>query len=58
MNRGRDQCASIKGFPGDEAKWVWWANQRFTSPDHPDGFGDATATKIVKVVRKYICPAY
>jgi hypothetical protein len=58
VNRGRDQCATIKEWPGDEAKWIWWANQRFTSPEHPEGLGEATAARILKVVRKRICPTY
>jgi hypothetical protein len=48
----------VKEWPGDEAKWIESANQRFTSPDHPDGLGTATAAKILKVVRKRICPTY
>ncbi|MFI5937856.1 hypothetical protein [Actinoplanes sp. NPDC051494] len=58
IDRGRDQCNSIKSFPDDEAKWLWWTNQRFTSPEHPEGFGDATAAKILDVVRTHICPTY
>ncbi|WKU03747.1 hypothetical protein [Micromonospora sp. HUAS LYJ1] len=56
IDRGRDQCSTIKGFPDDQAKVIMFVNTRFTSPDHPDGFGDAKAKKINEVVKKYICP--
>ncbi|MFF5079422.1 hypothetical protein ACFY36_20385 [Actinoplanes sp. NPDC000266] len=56
IDRGRDQCVSIKEFTDDEAKVLKFANSRFTSPDHPEGFGNATAKKINLVVKKYICP--
>jgi hypothetical protein len=57
VNRGRDQCSSIPGNQ-DEAKLVDLTNKRFTSPDHPDGFGDAKSKRILATVRKYICPSY
>lgn len=58
VSRGRDQCATIKDWPGDEAKWTWWAQQRFTSPQRPEGYDAATANRIIKAARKYICPSY
>lgn len=58
VERGRNQCSSIKTFPNDEAKWVTLTLQRFTSPKHPDGFGTVKASKILVVVRRYICPSY
>lgn len=58
INRGRDQCTAVKEWPGDEAKWIDLANQRFTSPEHPEGLGEVTAARILKVVRKRICPTY
>ncbi|RGC68419.1 hypothetical protein C5N14_13615 [Micromonospora sp. MW-13] len=58
IDRGRDQCSSIKEWPDDEAKLIKFANTRFTSPDHPEGFGATKAKKINEVVRKYICPTY
>lgn len=58
VERGRNQCSSIKSFPNDEKKWVSLTNQRFTSPNHPDGFGTVKASKILVAVRKYICPSY
>ncbi|MCF2532285.1 hypothetical protein [Yinghuangia soli] len=30
----------------------------FTAPDHPDGFGAATAEKILDVEHTHICPTY
>ncbi|MGA4544637.1 hypothetical protein ACPA54_32060 [Uniformispora flossi] len=58
VSRGRDQCTSIGQDPKDRAKLVGLANQRFTAPTHPDGFGAATAEKILDVVHQYICPTY
>jgi hypothetical protein len=58
VDRGRNQCSSIKDFPGDEAKLVDLTNKRFTAPSHPDGFGKAKATKILAAVRKHLCPTY
>ncbi|MFF5290540.1 hypothetical protein [Paractinoplanes globisporus] len=58
VDLARDQCTTIEEFPGNEAKWLWWTNQRFTSAQHPKGFGEATAKKILATVQKYICPNY
>lgn len=56
VDRGRNQCDSISKWPDDEQKLIEHVNVRFTAPGHPDGFGDAKAKKILKVVRKYVCP--
>ncbi|MBB2941954.1 hypothetical protein FB565_001658 [Actinoplanes lutulentus] len=56
VDRGRDQCVTIKSFPDEPDKVLMFTNTRFSSPDHPNGFGDATAKKINKVIVKYICP--
>jgi hypothetical protein len=56
VDRGRDQCVTIKSFPDEPDKVLTFTNTRFSSPDHPNGFGDATAKKINKVIVKYICP--
>lgn len=58
VDRGRNQCSSIKTWPNDEKKWVELTKQRFTSPNHPDGFGTVKASKVLVAVRKYICPSY
>lgn len=58
VNRGRDQCSSVLLYPQDKAKLVDLTNQRFTSPNHPRGFGTEKSTKILEVVRKHICPTY
>ncbi len=58
IDRGRDQCTTIKEWPDDQAKQVKFANTRFTSPEHPEGFGTTKAKKINAAVRKYICPSY
>lgn len=58
VDRGRNQCSSIKAFPNDEKKWLELTKQRFTSPTHPDGFGVVKSSKILVAVRKYLCPNY
>jgi len=55
-SRGRDQRTSIASFPGDRAKLVDLTDRRFISPNRPEGFGAATAEKILDVVRKHIRP--
>jgi hypothetical protein len=57
VSRGRNQCSSIKDSPNDQAKLVRLTNTRFTSPDHPDGFGEAKAGRILEAVRTHLCPA-
>ncbi|MFE4515439.1 hypothetical protein ACFRMQ_14750 [Kitasatospora sp. NPDC056783] len=58
VSRGRDQCTSVSEWPTDQAKLVNVANQRFTSPKHPEGFGPEKSAKILAAVRKHICPTY
>ena len=58
VTRGRDQCSSIAGAAVDHAKLVALTNQRFTAPDHPDGFGTAAAERILTAVHTHLCPAY
>ena len=58
VDRGRDMCSSIPGNEGDEPKLVDLADLRFIGPDHPDGFGEAKATKILSAVREHVCPTY
>ncbi|MEK8108667.1 hypothetical protein NKG94_34535 [Micromonospora sp. M12] len=45
-------------WPNDQATVLKFANTRFTSPEHPNGFGDTKAKKINEAVRKHICPTY
>ncbi|GIF06873.1 DUF732 domain-containing protein [Actinoplanes siamensis] len=56
VNRGRDQCRDLKARP--EKDWVAMANQRFVTPQAPKGLGDATASKIIAVVRARLCPGF
>jgi hypothetical protein len=58
VDRGRDQCSSVKEWPGDQTKLVDLTQRRFTSPDHPEGFGPDKSAQILAVVRKYLCPTY
>ncbi len=57
MDRARNQCQSLYQFPKDKGKLVELANQRFTSTDHPQGFGPDTAAKINDALRTTLCPA-
>lgn len=58
INRGRDQCSSVKTSPSDQAKLIDLTNKRFTAPGHSDGFGLEKAERILATVRKHICPTY
>ena len=58
VDRGRNQCSSVKAWPNDQAKLIDLIRQRFTSPDHPGGFGPAKGRKILAAVRRHICPTY
>lgn len=58
VDRGRSQCTSVKDPRNDQAKLIELTNRRFTSPSHPQGFGDEKSTQILAAVRKYICPTY
>jgi hypothetical protein len=57
ISRGRNQCSSIKDHPSDQARLIQLAGVRFTSPNHPDGFGPIKSEKIVEAVRTHLCPA-
>lgn len=41
VDRGRNTCETIAEFPQWDPKQVDLTAQRFTSPNHPDGFGTA-----------------
>lgn len=58
INRGRDQCSTVKTSPGDQAKLIDFTNKRFTAPGHSEGFGPEKAERILAAVRKHICPTY
>ncbi|MGW0942917.1 hypothetical protein ACWD4O_10245 [Streptomyces sp. NPDC002623] len=58
ISRGIDSCSGIKRYPDDKALQVKTTGSRFTSPDHPEGRDTATATKILNVAHKYICPDF
>ncbi|MEU9040358.1 MULTISPECIES: hypothetical protein [unclassified Kitasatospora] len=57
VDRARNQCQSMYQFPKDKGKLDDLANQRFTSSDHPQGFGPDTAAKINDALRATLCPA-
>ncbi|BCJ41059.1 hypothetical protein GCM10010168_46430 [Actinoplanes ianthinogenes] len=56
VNRGRDQCRDLKVRP--EKDWTAAANQRFTTPQAPEGLGAAAAARIITVVRTRLCPTF
>ncbi|WP_164720969.1 hypothetical protein [Streptomyces sp. W1SF4] len=58
ISRGIDTCAAIKAHTGDIPKQVEQTNQRWTSPTHPEGHGEAKAAQILAVVHTTICPTY
>lgn len=58
ISRGINQCSSIKSSPDDQAKLIDLTNQRFTSPNHPEGHGLAKAEQILDLVHKHICPTF
>jgi hypothetical protein len=61
VSRGRDTCASISDYKAhkiDGQELNQLTVQRFTSPNHPDGFGTAKAAEILAAVRQHICRAY
>ncbi|MFI6055517.1 hypothetical protein ACIBCO_36205 [Streptomyces violascens] len=58
VDRGRNECETIANFPQDKQKQIDLANQRFTSPKHPNGFGPEKATRIRDAVHKHLCPTY
>lgn len=62
VSRGRDTCRAYKethkGKPADRAKLIALTNLRFTSPNHPEGHGLATAAKILDAVHKHLCPDF
>jgi hypothetical protein len=61
ISRARDQAQATAAWPDAEpklidAKLVELTRQRFTSPNHPDGFGSAIAAQILAAIRRHICP--
>lgn len=59
VDRGRNQCRTVRDHPDDRHMLIEYTNKRFTSPNHPypEGHGDAVSAQILDVVRTYICPA-
>jgi hypothetical protein len=57
VEQARKQCQSMYQFPKDKAKLIELADQHFTSPDHPQGFGPDTAAKINDALRTTLCPS-
>ncbi|MFD9064173.1 hypothetical protein ACFVZ3_21920 [Kitasatospora purpeofusca] len=57
VNLGRDQCRSVADKKS-EAELVALTGKRFTTPQHPQGFGTEKSAKILAAVRTYICPTF
>ncbi|MEV5125099.1 hypothetical protein AB0K49_20290 [Streptomyces decoyicus] len=58
VDRGRNQCQTIRNFPKDKPKQAEMAEMRFTSPSHPEGFGKVKAAQIVEAVHTNLCPKF
>ncbi|GJF27710.1 hypothetical protein KNE206_04100 [Kitasatospora sp. NE20-6] len=58
VDRGLNQCSSIRQYPGNRPRLVELTQVRFTGPAHPDGFGPDTAARILDVVHAGLCPAF
>lgn len=57
VSRGRDLCQkTTQEWVDGRAQIVKQAEERFSSPDHPDGFGPAKAARIVDAARQGLCP--
>lgn len=56
--RGGNQCRTIGENPDDIALQIDLANQRFTHPDAPNGWGLDVAEQINAVVHEYLCPDF
>ncbi|MFJ1706411.1 hypothetical protein [Kitasatospora sp. NPDC088346] len=57
VEAARAQCQAVYNFPKDRAKLISLAEQRFTSPAHPGGFGPEKAEKILAAVQSTLCDA-
>ncbi|MGW9638824.1 hypothetical protein ACWHAU_06655 [Streptomyces albidoflavus] len=58
IDRGINQCSSIKRYKDDEAKQVELTNSRFSSPSAPEGHGEAIAKQILKATHENLCPDF
>ncbi|GAA2364782.1 hypothetical protein [Streptomyces carpaticus] len=58
IDRGRSQCQTIGSYPDDREHQVAQADVRFSSPDHPEGFGPEVAEQILDITHEHICPTY
>ncbi|MFG2307653.1 hypothetical protein ACGFS9_03020 [Streptomyces sp. NPDC048566] len=59
VDRGINQCSSIKATPDDTDKLAQLALDRFTVTTRlPDISNPATGTKIVEAVHKHLCPDF
>lgn len=57
LSRGAETCRSIKEG-NNRNKLIELTNYRFSSPDHPDGHGTATAGKILDIAHSRLCPDF
>ncbi|MFI9552106.1 hypothetical protein [Nonomuraea endophytica] len=57
VDRGRNQCPWLQQWPKVRMDALIQVDKRFTSPDHPKGFGAAKGNRINNAIKKYICPA-
>ncbi|MEV4890623.1 hypothetical protein AB0K48_14635 [Nonomuraea sp. NPDC055795] len=57
VDRGRNQCPWLQQWPKVRMDALIQVDKRFTSPDHPKGFGAAKGNRINHAIKKYICPS-
>ncbi|WP_354639165.1 hypothetical protein [Kitasatospora camelliae] len=55
VERARATCQMVYNFPKDRPKQVELTDQKFTSPQHPKGFGPEKAEKILAAVQAGLC---
>lgn len=58
ISRGINSCSAFKNWPDDKAQQIKFTGNRFSSPTHPEGRDTATATKILALAHKHICPTF
>ncbi|MFI6388677.1 hypothetical protein ACIBHY_19450 [Nonomuraea sp. NPDC050547] len=57
VDRARNQCPWLQQWPKVRMDALIQVDKRFTSPDHPKGFGAAKGNRINNAIKKYICPS-
>lgn len=56
IDRAIRQCEDINKGQKTRQTLIQYVNYRFTTPNHPNGFGNSTSELILIAIEKYICP--